>query len=186
MNDFITLPNILTVSRIFLLPVFAFGFFMESKLGGLISLSVFIFCCITDYLDGYYARAYKQTTKIGQMLDPLADKILVSIAVLFIVGFHLISNYAIIPAAIILCREVIISGVRDATEFSGHSFKTSFLSKCKTAAQMLSICTILFSAIFESDIVSKTGEAMLWISSFIALVSGFIYCKKHVFGLLSA
>lgn len=181
MNNFFTLPNTLTLSRMFLLPLFALGFFLESKLGKTISLSIFVFCCITDYLDGYYARAYKQATKIGQMLDPLADKIVVSIAILFIVGFHLISKYAIIPASIILCREVIISGVRDATEFSGKNFKTSFLSKCKTATQMLSIAVVLFAAIIESVIVSKAGEAILWISSVIAIISGALYCKKHIF-----
>ena len=181
MKNFFTVPNTLTVSRMFLLPLFALGFFMDSKFGLTISLSVFIFCCITDYLDGYYARAYKQSTKIGQMLDPLADKIVVSIAILFIVGFQVISKYAIIPASVILCREVIISGIRDATELSGHNFKTSFLSKCKTATQMLSISVVLLGAILESSSISKTGEAMLWISSVIAIISGLIYCKNHVF-----
>ena len=181
MKDFFTVPNTLTVSRMFLLPFFALGFFLDSRFGLTVSLSVFIFCCITDYLDGYYARVYKQSTKLGQMLDPLADKIVVSIAILFIVGFHVVSKYAIIPSAVILCREVIISGIRDATEFSGRNFKTSFLSKCKTATQMLSISTVLFGSIITSQSISLIGEAMLWISSVIAIISGLIYCKKHVF-----
>lgn len=181
LDKFLTVPNILTISRMLLLPFFALGFFINSKMGLIISLIVFIFCCITDYLDGYYARTYKQTTKLGQMLDPLADKIVVAIAILFIVGFHIVSKRAIIPAAIILCREIVISGIRDATEFSGHSFRTLFISKCKTATQMLAISTAIFASIVESPVVSLSGETLLWLSSLIAIVSGLIYCKRHIF-----
>lgn len=180
MSDFFTVPNTLTISRMVLLPFFALGFFLNSKLGLTLSLLIFVACCITDYLDGYYARAYKQSTKLGQMLDPLADKIVVSIAILFIVGFRIVSIHAIIPAAIILCREVIISGIRDATEFSGHNFKTSFLSKCKTATQMLSISIVLLAAITEGKTTAFIGESLLWISSLIAIVSGLLYCKHHL------
>ena len=181
LNKLLTLPNILTISRMFLLPLFALGFFINSKIGLIISLVVFLFCCITDYLDGYYARLYKQTTKLGQMLDPLADKIVVAIAILFIAGFQIISKSAIIPAAIILCREIIISGVRDATEFSGNSFRTLFLSKCKTATQLLAISTSVLASIVKSHITLVAGETLLWLSSLIAIVSGFIYCKRHIF-----
>lgn len=181
MSKFFNIPNVLTMSRIFLLPFFAFGFFLESRQGMIISLTIYIFCCVTDYLDGYLARAYKQTTEIGKMLDPLADKILVSISLLFIVGFGMVSKITIIPAAIILCREIIISGVRDATTSSGRNFKTSVLSKWKTASQMSSIAIIFISFICGSKIVFQIGEAMLWISSIIALISGLIYCKRHVF-----
>ena len=181
MSKFFNIPNILTLSRIFLLPFFASGFFLESKQGMIISLAIYIFCCITDFLDGYLARTYKQTTEIGKMMDPLADKILVSISLLFIVGFGMISKITIIPAAIILCREIIISGVRDATTNSGRNFKTSVLSKWKTASQMSSIAMIFIAFIFEYKFVSDIGEAMLWISSVIAICSGLIYCKRHVF-----
>ncbi len=181
LSKLLTVPNILTVSRMLLLPFFALGFFLDSKVGLIISFLVFVFCCITDYLDGYYARVYKQTTKLGQMLDPLADKIVVAIAILFIVGFHMVSNSSIIPAAIILCREIVISGIRDATEFSGRSFRTLFLSKCKTATQMLAISIAIFASIIGSHTTSLIGEILLWLSSLIAIISGIIYCKKHVF-----
>lgn len=181
MNKFLNIPNILTLSRICLLPFFVGCFFINSKSGLTLSLIIFVFCCITDYFDGYYARAFKQTTKIGQMLDPLADKILVSITILLIVGLRLVSTYTIIPAAIILCREIIISGVRDATEFSGKNFKTSYLSKCKTATQMISLALIILSNILDLDILLKIGEAMFWGAAIIAVISGFIYCKTHLF-----
>ncbi|MDR0942280.1 MAG: CDP-diacylglycerol--glycerol-3-phosphate 3-phosphatidyltransferase [Holosporales bacterium] len=179
-NVICTVPNLLTVSRVLLLPVFAVGFFMESRCGAFVSLLTFICCCITDYLDGYYARAYKQTTKLGKILDPLADKILVSIAVLFIIGFNMVSKYAMIPSAIILCREIMISGLRDSEEYSGGDFQTSVLSKWKTATQMFSISIILFSAILKSDCILKIGEATLWFSSVIAVLSGFLYCRRYM------
>ena len=176
---FLTIPNILTLSRMLLLPLFMVGFFFQDKTGLTTSFVVFIVCVITDYLDGYYARAYKQTTKLGQMLDPLADKIVVSIAILFIVGFRLVSIYSIIPSAIILCREFAISGMRDASSVSGKNFKTLFIAKCKTATQMIAILTAIFANIIQSKMVLFISELLLWISSIIAIISGFIYyCRQ--------
>jgi cardiolipin synthase len=180
MDSFFTLPNLLTVSRIVLLPVFIFGFFLESKTGDIISLLIFVFCCITDYLDGYYARAYKQITKIGQMLDPLADKVLIAIAILSVIGFGIISQYAIIPAAITLCRDMIISDIRDATKCHGDDFATSRLSKWKTATQMFSISVILLSSAIKSEMLLGFGESIFWISSITAIISGITYCRKYV------
>jgi cardiolipin synthase len=163
------------MSRVFLLPFFVFGFFLEKRLGIALSTIIFIFCCITDYLDGYYARAYKQTTKIGQILDPLADKILISISILFISGFGLIDTISIVPASIILCREIIISGVRESSD----NFSTSKLSKWKTAIQMIAITSILISSFAESRNFKIWGEVMLWGASVMAIISGLAYCKKY-------
>jgi cardiolipin synthase len=174
-----TIPNILTLSRIFLLPFFALGFFFEHKLGLLVSSVVFTFCCLTDYLDGYYARNYSQTTKIGQILDPLADKILISISLLFISGFGLIDSISIIPASIILCREIIISGLREGLV----NFKTSKLSKWKTAIQMLAITLVLFASFAEDENLKICGEIMLWGSSGMAIASGLGYYRRYIFQL---
>jgi cardiolipin synthase len=169
----------LTLSRMLLLPIFTFGFFMQSAAGGIVSLSIFIICCITDYLDGYYARAYKQSTKMGRILDPLADKLLISITLLFICGFNMVSRSAMIPAAVILCREIIISGIRDAEELSGNDFKTSLLSKWKTTTQMIAAAIVLYSAVNKSDTTLAIGEVTLWLSSIIAIVSGLVYLRNH-------
>ncbi|MDR1609641.1 MAG: CDP-diacylglycerol--glycerol-3-phosphate 3-phosphatidyltransferase [Holosporales bacterium] len=181
MNRISTVPNILTISRVLLLPIFAFGFFMESKRGTVLALLIFVLCCVTDYLDGYYARAYKQTTRLGRILDPIADKILVSIAVLFLVGFNMLSRFALIPSAIILCREVVISGVRDISESTDGHFKTALLAKWKTAMQMASISIVILASVLESRTLASIGEAMLWCSAVIAVCSGFIYCKRMTF-----
>lgn len=181
MNKFFTIPNLLTLSRIFILPLFALGFFAETKSGITLSLIIFIICCITDYLDGYYARAYAQSTKLGQMLDPLADKILISISILFLAGFGMLDKYTLIPASIILCREIIVSGIRNSTMASGKSFKTTMLSKWKTATQMIAIMLILLSQVIDKPAYKASGDAMLWVSSIIALISGAMYCKNHIF-----
>lgn len=183
MKNFFTVPNILTISRMLLLPLFVLGFFIDSQMGRIISLSIFVLCCLTDYLDGYYARAFKQTTKLGQMLDPLADKVVVSIAILCIAGFQLVSKSAMIPSAVILCREIIISGIRDASEFAGKGLKTSLLAKYKTATQMISILVILYASIFACEKAQLLGEAMLWLSATIAIISGFTYYKHNAFNV---
>ena len=183
MNRIITIPNLLTISRMAILPFFMLAFFLRSNFGDISALCIFLFCCITDYLDGYLARTYKQTTNLGQILDPLADKVFISITILFIVGFSKISTISIIPAAIILCREIIISGVRDAAISNKKNFTTSKLSKWKTATQMMSISLILISDTCSHQfrgIVSVSGEILFWISSIVSIISGISYCKIHL------
>ncbi|MDR2459086.1 MAG: CDP-diacylglycerol--glycerol-3-phosphate 3-phosphatidyltransferase [Holosporales bacterium] len=181
MNKISTVPNILTISRVLLLPIFAFGFFMESKSGAVLALLIFVLCCVTDYLDGYYARAYKQATKLGRILDPIADKILVSISVLFMASFGMLSRTALIPSAVILCREVVISGVRDIAESKDGYFKTALLAKWKTAMQMVSIATVILASVLESGMLAGIGEVMIWGSAGIAVCSGFIYCRRMIY-----
>lgn len=184
MNKLINIPNILTFSRIVLLPFFIVAFFLESRTGSFLAIVIFILCCLTDYLDGYYARAYQQTTKFGQFLDPLADKVFISITILFISGFNKISTISLLPAAVILCREIIISGVRDAAESGNKDFVTSRLSKWKTATQMVSISMILIADVFEGPIlqyfVALLGEILFWISALVSVISGVRYCKLYI------
>jgi cardiolipin synthase len=146
----------------------------------ILSLIIFLFCCVTDYLDGYYARAYKQITKLGQILDPLADKILISVSLLFIVGFGLVGRFSTIPASIILCREIIISGVRDGIIASRRKFSTSTLAKWKTSTQMTAIILVLVAEVIGSADIRWFGEMTLWASSVIATISGIMYCKDHI------
>lgn len=179
MNKLVNMPNILTVFRILLIPVIIFCFFLQSITGNIIILSVFVFCCVTDFLDGYFARIFKQTTKLGQILDPIADKALVSATILFIVGFQKISHSAMIPACIILCREVMTSEIRDIVFAANKQFKTSVSAKWKTAIQMLSIIIILTAQLIPNNNILLIGEILLWISSVIALVSGIAYYLKY-------
>lgn len=169
----LNIPNILTLSRILVLPIFILGFYLKTQLGLLISLIIFVLCCITDYLDGYIAREYNQMTEFGKILDPLADKILISISILAILGFNMASNLILIPASITICRELIITSLRA----SGNNFKTSYIAKCKTATQMISIAIILLSNLVSSNEGIILGEILLWISSVIAIISCVKYFK---------
>lgn len=178
MSNVLNIPNILTLSRIVLLPGFIGGFYMRSNAGFVLSFVVFVICCITDYLDGYLARAYKQTTEIGKWLDPLADKVLVLVAVLYMIGFNMISQYSLIPVAITVCREVIISSLRGRILTCNSDFKTSLLAKCKTAFQMTALAVIFIAHILDFQILRYVGEVLLWCSALLAILSGIQYFKN--------
>ena len=180
MSQILNIPNILTLSRIALLPGFIGGFYMRSGAGLVLSFIVFIVCCITDYLDGYLARTYKQTTEIGKLLDPLADKVLVLVAILYMVGFDMVSQYTLIPVAITVCREVMISSLRGSALNSNMIFNTSVLAKCKTATQMIALSIIFIAYITNFYRVCYLGELLLWLSSILAIVSGIQYFRRIV------
>ena len=179
-NRIFNIPNILTLSRILLLPIFILGFYLKTKVGLLVSLFVFILCCITDYLDGYVARAYNQTTELGKILDPMADKILVFVSILCILEFDMVSKWALIPSSINVCRDLIITSLRNTISTSGKNFKTSYIAKCKTATQMISISLILLFNIVSIKEGVIFGEILLWISAIIAVISGIKYFTNFV------
>ena len=178
MNRVLNIPNILTLSRIALLPGFIGGFYMQSDAGLVLSLVIFVVCCITDYLDGRLARAYKQTTEIGKWLDPLADKVLVLVATLYMTGFDMISRCTLIPVAITVCREVVITSLRESTLTESGDFKTSLLAKCKTTVQMLALAVILVAFIVDFYPARCAGETLLWCSAILAVISAIQYFKK--------
>lgn len=178
MSEILNIPNILTLSRIALLPGFIGGFYMQSDAGLVLSFVVFIICCITDYLDGYLARAYKQTTEIGKWLDPLADKVLVLIAILYMVGFDMVSQCTLIPVAITVCREIIITSLRESALVGGTEFKTIALAKFKTAFQMIALAVIFVAHMSGFQSLRYVGEVLLWGSALLAIMSGIQYFKN--------
>lgn len=180
MSQILNIPNILTLSRIALLPGFIGGFYMHSNAGLVLSFVVFIVCCITDYLDGYLARTYKQTTEIGKLLDPLADKVLVLVAILYMVGFDMVSQCTLIPVSITVCREIMVSSLRGSVLNSGLGFTTSNLAKCKTATQMLALSIIFIAYILNYSHICYVGELLLWSSAILAIVSGLQYFKRII------
>lgn len=180
MRKILNIPNMLTLSRVILIPAMVACFFSRKQEGLTGALCIFIFCSISDFLDGYLARAFKQTTKIGQILDPLADKLLIATTLILMIGFGLTSKNAIIPAAIIMCREIMVSEMREIVFNNGSNFKTSWIAKWKTATQMMAI-TIILSAVFfpYKEKVTLFGEIMLWISASLATISAISYFQKH-------
>lgn len=175
------LPNYLTLFRIALIPVVAALFYLNSNLGYWIASFFFVIACITDYLDGYYARTLRQTTQLGQFLDPMADKLLVASTLLLLVGFDHIKGISLIPAIIILCRELLVSGLREFLAQTKMSMPVTSLAKWKTGLQMTSL-TILIAATPLTDFLylHVFGIFGLWISALLTLLTGYDYCR---FGL---
>ncbi|AIL12809.1 CDP-diacylglycerol--glycerol-3-phosphate 3-phosphatidyltransferase [Candidatus Paracaedimonas acanthamoebae] len=175
------LPNYLTLFRIALIPVVAALFYLNSDLGYWIASFFFVIACITDYLDGYYARTLRQTTQLGQFLDPMADKLLIASTLLLLVGFDRIKGISLIPAIIILCRELLVSGLREFLAETKMSMPVTPLAKWKTALQMTSL-TILIAAtpITNFLYLHALGIFGLWVSAVLTLMTGYDYCR---FGL---
>lgn len=186
----LTLPNILTMSRVAVIPVFVALFFLESATGQWVACGLFALAAITDFFDGYLARSRDQTSAFGTFLDPVADKLLVASALLMMVAFDQISGLVVVPAVIILCREILVSGLREYLAGFAVSLPVSRLAKWKTTVQMIAIGFLIVGnaahpAVPEAFPVRLIGEAGLWVAAVINLVTGFDYLRtglRHMGG----
>src|SRR3989338_3460936 len=138
-----TLPNFLTFVRIALIPVVVGLFYFDRPCSNWLAAAFFILACVTDYLDGYFARTLKQTTRFGVFLDPIADKLLVAATLLMLVGFNRIEGISLIPAVIILCREILVSGLREFLAEVHVSVPVTRLAKWKTGIQMVALSCLI-------------------------------------------
>ena len=144
------LPNILTLLRLLAAPGLAVMFlYLTRPYADWCALILFVGAAVTDWFDGYLARAWKQETKIGAMLDPIADKAMVIIALMVIVGFSSMSPWLVLPATVILFREVFVSGLREYLGDTAGTLKVTQLAKWKTTAQMIAIAVLFSQGIFE-------------------------------------
>lgn len=175
-----SLPNILTYARIAAVPgLVACFFLLRGDWANWLALTIFIAAGITDFLDGYLARAWGQQSPLGQMLDPIADKLLVAIAVLMLVAEGVIGGWSTWAAVIILCREILVSGLREYLAELQVSVPVTRLAKWKTTMQMVAIGILLSGPAGEKLIpgVLTLGLAVLWISALITLYTGYDYFK---------
>lgn len=144
------LPNILTVLRLIAAPGLAVMFlYFTRPYADWFALALFVTAAATDWLDGYLARAWKQETRLGTMLDPIADKAMVIIALMVIVGFSSMSPWLVLPATFILFREVFVSGLREYLGDTAGALKVTPLAKWKTTAQMVAIAVLFSQGVFE-------------------------------------
>lgn len=152
-----TIPNILTIFRLIAAPGVALAYvFLLRPYADFLALGLFILASLTDYLDGYLARKWNQTTKLGTMLDPIADKAMVVIALVVIVGVGGMDPLIVLPTAIIMFREVFVSGLREFLGDTAGTLKVTKLAKWKTTVQMVAIAALFAFALFQS----LTGMAM--------------------------
>ena len=144
------LPNILTVLRLLAAPGIAVMFlYFHRPYADWFALILFIGAALTDWIDGHLARSWKQVTKIGTMLDPIADKAMVVIALMVIVGYSSMSPWLVLPATVILFREVFVSGLREYLGDTAGTLKVTKLAKWKTTAQMVAIAVLFAQGVFE-------------------------------------
>jgi len=145
-----TVPNILTVLRLIAAPGLALMFlYFTRPYADWFALILFVSAAATDWIDGYLARAWKQETKLGTMLDPIADKAMVIIALMVIVGYSSMSPWLVLPTTVILFREVFVSGLREFLGDTAGTLKVTVLAKWKTTAQMIAISVLFSQGIFE-------------------------------------
>lgn len=145
-----TLPNILTVGRLLAAPGVAVMFlYFTRPYADWFALMLFTLAAITDWFDGYLARAWQQESKLGAMLDPIADKAMVVIALMVIVGYSSMSPWLVLPATVILFREVFVSGLREYLGDTAGTLKVTKLAKWKTTAQMVAIALLFAQGVFE-------------------------------------
>lgn len=176
----IDLPNALTLSRIGAIPFIIGLLFWASPVAYLIATVLFIIACITDYFDGYFARTYHKVSHLGSFLDPLADKLLIATTILMLTGNGQIKGASLIPAVIILLREILVSGLREFLAELQISLPVSHVAKWKTGIQMLSLSALLLSGSTDSlKILGMWGVLGLWIAASLTLVTGYDYLKAN-------
>lgn len=175
------LPNILTISRIVVIPVIFLAIYIHSALWSIFAGVLFVIASITDYLDGYFARSRNQNSVLGRLLDPIADKLLVVSALLIIVANRMVSPVTYIPVIIIMCREVLVSGMREFLAEFRVGMPVTRLAKWKTACQMTAISMILLQHLYViGDVVGFVGEWLLWIAGILTFVTGYQYFEKCI------
>ena len=180
------IPNILTIGRIIIVPIFVLTFFIPGLFGDLIPFFLFALASFTDYLDGLLARMFKEESKLGELLDPIADKILIAAALILLVMNGTIKNYEVIAAIIILTREILISGLREFLARGRIAMQFTSLSKLKTFIQMVSIAILLTGESgnkiinFQDYNAQTIGIILLWLSAFLTLYTGYDYLRKGI------
>ncbi|MEO0568702.1 MAG: CDP-diacylglycerol--glycerol-3-phosphate 3-phosphatidyltransferase, partial [Pseudomonadota bacterium] len=152
-----TIPNILTVLRLLAAPAVVVMFlYFDRPWADWFALILFVSAAITDWFDGYLARLWKQTTKLGTMLDPIADKAMVVIALMVITGFSGMDPWFLLPATVIMFREIFVSGLREFLGDTAGTLKVTKLAKWKTTAQMIAIAVLFATGLFEHNILNRT------------------------------
>ncbi|MCA1951781.1 MAG: CDP-diacylglycerol--glycerol-3-phosphate 3-phosphatidyltransferase [Hyphomicrobiales bacterium] len=181
----IALPNLLTYGRIAAIPlIVAILFWPLDPVMRWWALGLYVVAGITDYLDGYLARAYAQQSSLGRMLDPIADKLLIAACLLMLVADGTIRSWSLWAAIVILSREILVSGLREFLAEVKISVPVSRLAKWKTAAQLVSVGFLIAGpagdALLPAGWTRFIGLALLWIAAILTIITGYDYMKASV------
>jgi len=178
-----SLPNVLTYLRILAVPTVVLCLFLiPGDAGRWWALAVYIGACFTDWLDGFLARVWRQQSLLGRMLDPIADKLLVGATLLMLTHDNTIDRINVAAAAIILCREILVSGLREFLAELNVRVHVTQLAKWKTTMQMIALGILLAGPAGDKIVggVTFTGLAMLWMAALLTLWTGYDYLKAAV------
>jgi cardiolipin synthase len=173
------LPNKLTNGPILAIPALVACFFATGDWGRWVAMSIFIAAGVTDFLDGYLARAWQQQSAIGRMLDPVADKLIVSAALMMLAADGTIAGWSLWAGVIILCREILVSGLREFLGTLAVSVPVTKLAKWKTALQMVAIGFLLAGSAGDKiwPYTTLFGLTLLWIAAILTLYTGYDYLR---------
>jgi CDP-diacylglycerol--glycerol-3-phosphate 3-phosphatidyltransferase/cardiolipin synthase len=178
-----SLPNVLTYARIAAVPgVVACLFMLPGAAARWWALTIYIGACVTDWLDGYLARVWRQQSTLGRMLDPIADKLLVGTTLLMLTHDNTIAGLEVLAAVIILCREILVSGLREFLAELNVRVHVTKLAKWKTTLQMIALGVLLAGPAGDAILpgVTAFGLALLWLAALLTLWTGFDYLKAAV------
>ncbi len=186
-SDLFSLPNLLTYGRIAAVPLVVVCYFGEGGFSGTdaarwTAVIIFTIASITDFFDGYLARAWDQQSSLGRMLDPIADKLLVAACLLLLAADGTIAGWSLWAAIVILCREILVSGLREYLAELKVSVPVTRLAKWKTAVQLIAIGFLLAGPAGERFLPGTTliGLSLLWVSALVTLYTGYDYFRAGI------
>lgn len=174
-----SLPNLLTISRIVVIPVIFLSVYINAAWWSLLAAVLFIVASITDYFDGYLARARGEVSAFGRLLDPIADKLLVASALVVLLAKPGMVCYSIsyIPVIVILCRELLVSGLREFLMEVHVGMPVTRLAKWKTGFQMTALSMMLLKGFWYWGGI---GELLLWVAGVLTFITGYQYFQKSL------
>ena len=181
-----SLPNLLTLSRIVAVPILVGVLYVETPLCRWIACGIFIAAAVTDYFDGWLARQRAEVSALGRFLDPIADKLLVAAVLLMLVAIDAIRDLSLFPALVILCREILVSGLREYLAEIRVAMPVSKLAKWKTMIQMVALGVLIVGEAGPAAIpVQEIGVVGLWIAGLLTLITGYDYMQRGLRHMLA-
>lgn len=173
-----SLPNLLTMSRIVVIPLVVATFYVDSTLTRWIAVGLFAAAGISDFFDGWLARRWNQVSSLGRFLDPIADKLLVAAILFMLVAFNRVSEWSVLPAMVILCREILVSGLREFLAELRVGVPVTKLAKWKTTFQLVALPVLLIGNAAPYGIPGQLiGEGFLWFAALLTAITGWDYLR---------
>lgn len=169
------LPNILTLSRVVVIPLIVAAFYLAEPAASWTTFALFAYAAVTDFFDGMLARRWNQTTDFGRFLDPIADKLLVAAVLTMMIATNTITGITVIAALLILLRELLVSGLREFLAGKRVDVPVSRLAKWKTSVQLIAIALLLLTDVVSQ--VSEIGTVFLWIAALLTVYTGYDYLR---------